>query len=780
MKLSLSWIFDHIATSWKDHDIAALINQFNNTTAEIEGYEFITTDLSAFTLVKIDAIQEDTIVGISDELRETIQLPLRPDAQRGMFFLIKKNKKTWHWAQGQDFFSAKEGFLPNLWVAQADCAGLWKNNFEKEDYSITIKNTSITHRPDLWCHRGVARECAALLECQLLDEKHFLTDYPVTYCNEFEYSLAKNSFVLERQTEKCKRVAALYLSHITPFPSLLPIAHRLLRVDSRAINGIVDITNYSMFDIGQPMHAFDTAKLGGKKIFIKLAKGDQKLVLLDGQEITVTNDNVVIDNGSKPVSLAGIMGGLESSVDNTTQSIIIESANFEASSIRRTAQQHKLRTESSTRFEKSLDPLQVVAALLRFLHLLDTYKISYTCQGEIICLGKDIPTGTVEVAHDFIEKKLGVVVAQEFITHTLERLGFDVTVRTEKPLLYSIKVPSWRGTKDPVIREDIVEEVGRYFGYDNIPAQLPALVMKPCPDVQFQKKYMIKQNLALLASAYEVYNYALYDEEFLKIIHWVPEQTLQIKNYISEHMIRLVTSLIPNLFKTIYNNRAQDTILNFFEWNKVWPCSKQPSNSDVQEQSSLAGIFYNEKKSVDFYEKKDQLSMLLKIMGIDVVWQKADHTNLAPWYHPYKTALLYYKSHYIGTAGSVNPGFIAEFLPGDAFIFELNGDALLSSNPEQVIFEPLPKYQDTWRDISMLIPLNLTVQQLCDAIIKTSSTIFHVALVDFFQKEEWHDKRSVTVRFFARDADKTLSTEDIDQIYEQVVKILVPLGVEIR
>jgi phenylalanyl-tRNA synthetase beta chain len=651
---------------------------------------------------------------------------------------------------------------------------------EEKEKSTIYSDEQFTKAINL-LNRGFAREMALLLDCQLIDEKHFLTDYSIKYSKHSEDKAAENGITLAWQTEKCNRIAGLYISQISNKPSLLSMAHRLLRVDSRPINAIVDVTNYVMFDIGQPMHAFDAEKLAKKRIVVTLAQEGQSLLLLDEQTITVTEKDIVISDGKKPLSLAGVMGGREDAVNPETKSLIIEAGNFDAASIRNTANHFKFRTESSTRFEKSLDPLQTTTALLRFLHLLEKNNISYEAQGEIICLGKEVKAHSIEILHSFIEKKLGVQILQGFIVKTLISLGFEVQIAPHNnEVMYTVKAPSLRA-KDIVIPEDLVEEIGRVFGFDKIPHELPSLSMKPSNISVVQKMYSIKQILAYNASAREMCNYALYDEEFLKLLRWHPKNTLRLKNPISEHMTQLVTSLIPNLFKNIYTNNAQEDVLNFFEWNKIWNHLPEIEKSKVPflEQASLAGIFFDGKKPIDFYHKKHILSSIFTMLGIDIQWTKSDQ-ELAPWYHPYKTAVLVHNNIQLGVAGSANPGFLEPFLIGDAFIFELNGDLLQEIPHKEFVAKPLAKYQDTWLDISMLSPASITVEQLSTTIMNVTSTIFKVELIDFFQKEEWLDKRSITLRFFARDPDKTLSSADIDNLYNHVLKALAPLGVEIR
>jgi len=778
MKLSLSWIFDHIASSWREHDIPHLLQKLHATTAEVEGYEFYSIDLSLFTVVQIIAHTGEQYTAHSKELKQEITVHSSNQLQQDSFYLLKQETKGWRLAIPSDFGGTKEGALPALYVTESEFAGGWKETFEKDDYVITIGNTSITHRPDLWSHRGFAREIAALLGCSLVDEKHFLTDFPVQNLDE-EGSDHTAPLQIVLETKDCSHLSALYMPKIEWRPSLLPMMHRLVRVDSKPIDAIVDATNYVMFDIGQPMHAFDASFFDDKKLVVTRASQGESVTLLDGHTVELTSHATVITNGSKSLSLAGIMGGMDSAVTKKTTALVIDAAHYNAPTLRMTAAHYKLRTESSTRFEKSLDPMQTTPALLRFLHIMDKNGIAYLAQGPLVYRGHECKPHHIVLTHEMIEKKLGVALTYEFVVKTLNALGFGVHYESSQGR-YTVRVPSFRA-KDVTIAEDIVEEVGRFFGYDTIPHELPCLPLKPISSDKVEKIYTIKQFLAYTAHAREVRNYALYDEEFLRAMQWQSGKGLTLKNPISEHQVRLVTSLIPNLFKTIHTNRSYEDQLSFFEWNKIWPHEDFLTTlyGTKTEVASCAGIFFDEKNPVDFYQKKDILVHLFKQLNLEIVWIKADH-DLAPWYHPYKTAFLRCKEKVMGVAGSVNPGFIAPFLLGDAFIFELNGDALLALSPQEIEFIPLAKYQDTWRDISMIAPVAVTVQSVLDRVQAASSLIFNVELLDFFHKDEWRDKRSLTVRFFACDTDKTLSSEDIEALYAQVVETLKPLGVEIR
>ena len=349
------------------------------------------------------------------------------------------------------------------------------------------------------------------------------------------------------------------------------MAHRLLRVDARPLNAIVDATNYAMFDWGQPLHAFDANTLSAKTLVVQQAHAGQKLILLDDQDITLVDDDLIISDEKKPLALAGIMGGKETAITEKTSSILVEAASFNASTIRTTAKQHKLRTEASTRFEKNIDPQNNVSGLLRFLNILSTHGILFSMPQELVSLGLDVQPLTISVEHIFIERLLGVFLDSDFIQNVLTSLACTVhQEKTARGITYHVQVPTFRSTKDILIPEDIVEEIGRFFGFDNIPKKLPALMMRPSNLTRFHRIGILKQFFSTAAAAHEVRNYALYDEEFLQRLSWEPSSIIAIKNPVSSSYYRLVTSLIPHLLKNVYTNATHKGAYNFFEVNKIW------------------------------------------------------------------------------------------------------------------------------------------------------------------------------------------------------------------
>lgn len=773
MKISLAWVFDHIDTSsipagWQSIDIADVMNRFNQTTAEVDHVQKISVNVDILSLARIETI-DDTSCVVRDETGNTYSLPIRADGEVGQWYLIKKIDSS-AWASMSDVGGSRDMYMPALMIEDS-WLNSWKHLFERSDYRIDVDNKSIIHRPDMWGHRGFAREIAALLHLPLKPLAHFLARAEIeSYAQQSPAHDEQRPWNFSIHTNTCSRFAAHYISTIAYTPSLLWMAHRLARVDARAMNAIVDTTNYVMFDIGQPMHAFDADALAGNKLMVRNAYSNEQLHILDGQKIDLNAQDIVISDGEKPVALAGVMGGLHSGVSMSTKSIVIESACFDAATIRHTADRHKIRTEASTRFEKSLDPNQNVYALRRFLALLDGFAFVERGSTPIISLGDLVLPTTVEVAHAFIEKRLGVALQSTFVVDTLQRLAFEVQ---ETAGVYHVTIPTFRGTKDISIKEDIVEEVGRYFGYANIPARATTYESKPWPLTPLMRLRMIKNFLAYGCSMRELYNYALYDEAFLRTINWQPEKTLTVLDPVSENWQRLVTSLIPHLIKAVVHNSVEHDQLRFFEFGRVW----RVANTEVEEKK-LAGIMYDKKNIIDFYDAKAVIDRLLSMLNVSVSWVKVDEPRDA-WFAPYQTALLMHNHTVVGIAGKVNAAFVRNVIEGDAFMFELDGDFLVHGAPMQQ-YHPVSKYPDVLRDVSLFIPLTAQVDTILKTVNNVDTRITSVTLLDFFEKEEWHDKKALAFRFVLRDYDKTMTKEEIDGIMHKVVGQLEKEGATIR
>lgn len=790
MKLSIAWIFDHIDADWKKLDVPALVKKINSTTSEIEGFSHIAVDLKLFTFGKVVSFDVDKVTLFSPELKKEIIVPGRDNVQEGQTFLLIKKESSWEWASALDLHGSKEGPLPALYCSDDELAGGWKKSFEAEDYILELDNKAITNRPDLWGHRGFAREIAAILNVPLLP-----VDQLIDQCGVIEHATSAPATgtlpitITNKAPKVCRRFAGMYIDNIEHRPSVLWMAHRLMRVDARPIDLLVDLTNYVLFDLSQPMHVFDVDKLTEKQIVPRMAKKGETLELLDGQTIELSPDDLVITDGRIPVALAGVMGGMLTAETDATSRIFIESANFDPASVRLSAARHKIRTEASARFEKDLDRAQNVTAIQRFVKLLVREGVAIKGMSEIASIGEPVYEQVITIDHSLIEERVGVKLSSQEVTHILEIIGFGVTQSQEAPVIYSLTVPTFRAS-GVSIQADIIEEIARFYGYDNIPLKLPVHQMSAYDLTPILRVRQIKNYMAFGLHMNEIQHYALLDEPFCRQIGWEPTNPVDLLNPISSDKTRLATTLMPDMFKAIEHNSSSCDQLRFFQWGRTWHLhSKLPKDvlgrivglkgPFVLERRQLAGVIFDSKNEVDFYQLKADINSLFASFGMNVEWTK----NLSPdqpWYHEHQTANLIHDGQCIGTIGKVAPAFLHSIAQGDALAFEIDGDYLLAFRAKTVSYQALSKYPPVVLDISMMVPLELTVQAAAQAISSVDLRIQEPELIDMFTKKEWADKKSFTFRFVIKDATKTLSKDEIDQVWDAVVTAVKKVGAQVR
>jgi phenylalanyl-tRNA synthetase beta chain len=768
MKISMKWIFDHIDSDFKSSKIKEIVSRFNKVTAEIEDFSKVSIDVSSLYAAKITSVQKEHVTLHIPELKKETELTPHPTSKKDSFFLLHSDGKDFRWATCKDVYLDKEGLLPAFDISPEKANGKWRNLFESQDVILDVDNKSMTHRPDMWGHRGFAREVAAFMKLHFIEKKNLIEGVKV----------GKSPFTIEiRAEEACKRFSGLYFSSIENKPSNLFIASRLIKVGVRPINGIVDLTNYVMLDWSQPVHAYDAEKISDEVLIARTAKKGELLELLDGQQIELEKEDLIICDNEKVLGLAGVMGGLHDSISDQTNSVFFESAHFDATFVRRSSLRHGVRTESSARFEKTLDPNQITDAICRFVFLLSQVGIKSKIEGDIICVGKDFKEQTIGVEHSFLERRSGVKLKKEDIVDSLTRIGFkvepsDETIGDKKDILYKITIPSYRGAKDVEIKEDILEEVIRFFGFDNIALKLPCLEKKPGDLTSLFRLRKINEFLVRSARMREQKNYAYYDEDFLSSVGLDFEDCIKIKNPVSENNTRIVSSLLPNLFKNISQNIANETSLKFFESGRVCRIIK----NSLEEKKSLAGIFFEKRKKIDFYECKQHVVDLLKVCGIrDSIWKKVENKICE--------VEIFCENKKLGDAGKIDNSFLCKLggLPeSDAFFFEFDLDLLLAHIKEEIVYTPISKFQEVTFDLSFMIPITLTVDLLESTLYESNDLIKRVEMVDFFDKEEWADKRSVAFRLWVDNPEKTLLKEEIEDVRQDALKSAEKLGGQIR
>jgi phenylalanyl-tRNA synthetase beta chain len=338
---------------------------------------------------------------------------------------------------------------------------------------------------------------------------------------------------------------------------------------------------------------------------------------------------------------------------------------------------------------------------------------------------------------------------------------------------YFITVPTFRSSKDITTPEDIIEELLRFYGFDTIPLSLARINAVPIISTAVPKVRLIKNHLAFHSQMQEVENYMLYDNDFLKLIHYTINSGVKLANSLSQQRDTLVTSLVPHLLQNVHVNIANHDTLRFFEWARDWSLN----NKKVVETRRCAGIFFD-KKEVNFYEVKEHLTTLFTVLSMPIEWKKS--TTIPAWSHKHQAADLYCGSQKIGFVGRVSQKVISLIGAGDAWIFELDGDQLLAYSAVEKRFVSLPKFQASWLDISMMVPLSVSVATLKNVIKRADVRIFEVHVVDIFKKDEWTESKSITMRFGMRDELKTLSKEAIDTGVQAVHKAVQQEGAQVR
>lgn len=769
MKMSLSWIFDHIAEDWRQFDIGNLLDKFTQTSAEIEGYHRQTIPLDTLFLAQVKTIQNDHVTVFVPETVLKTQLPARPDAHRGLWFIVKKENELLRWASARDVGGQGRELAPAISCKSALRAGAWKKNVVPDDVVIELSSTAITNRPDLWCARGLAREFATILDLSLVPIKKFIkTKHEMIDAHAQSDTMFT---VINKAPAVCKQFAGIYIPTIKNTASPLNLLFRLYAVEQQPISGIVDVSNYVLFDLGQPTHAFDVAKLARHTIEPRMARAGEKLMLLDETEITLTPEDLVITDGTTPVALAGIMGGLPCAIDQKTHSIFIESAVFDGATIRKETVRHKLRTQASMRFERNIDPTQNITALARILKLFKQENITGNYSHPILSVAQPVEPVTVKVSHEFIQNVLGMTLSRTFVLKKLKSLGFKVKGTTS----YTISVPSWRATKDISNEYDIAEEVGRSFGYNNIPKELPSRKTVTNENRACLNMRKIKQHCAFGMHMHEVCNYPFFDESWIKKLGFEPTNPVKAKNPLSTNVTRLATSLIPHLLQNVHQNIYRTISMRFFEVGRSW----HMLNNEPHEQHKLAGILWDYESKQNFYNGKSELENLFDLLKISVTWNKPQ-SALAPWFDPSETTEIVHEQIVVGYAGMVSQDYARHIGNGNGFIFELDAQFLRAYEGQAVKFKPLAQYPYIYFDISMLAPLTLTVRDLEQKIKTSNDKIYQIDLIDMFSKKEWANERSLTFRYFMRDNHKTLTKQEADDIHAHVLGQLQNSGVTIR
>lgn len=776
MKIVLSWVFDHLNASVSDFDPHHILTSLTQKTVEIESMETITRNIDDFACAQIIEEQQDEYIIVDHLSRHGIikKTEITQERCAGNTYLINLDHETkeWQFCNMKDLGGERDFLLPPFYIKESNNINLHQL-IPASEIVFTIDNNAISHRPDLWCHRGFARELSAIFNISLKPlETLVSTKKLISHVDSAPTSADFPFSITLENKSACDRFAGLFVSQIASYPSVFDMAARLCLVDCKPIDFLVDATNVVLFDIGQPMHIYDAEILSEKRIVVRNADENSTLTLLDGQTITLTKDDLIIADGLNPISLAGIMGGQHAKVTKKTSALFVESAHFDALTIRKSSTKFHKKTESSMRFSKNIDPNQNVFGITRYIALLEQYKIPHKTANAIESLGNLAVSNKITISHDFIEKKLGISLEGAKIRQILISLGFDVQIQGT---VYSVVIGTHRS--DLTQPEDIVEEIARMVGYDAITHNLPYIITTPkkCTETMKQKRE-IKNLLSFGFLMREIYTYALFDESFLKKINYNPHKTVFLKNPISSDKIRLVSTLLVNLIKTVEEQQHNQDRLRFYEMARVW---QEKESSEIHEQEILGGIFFEKKEPIDFYQEKQFLDRLFSLLHLKISY-KTITTELPEFelYDPTHSALILHNDEIIGHCGIINPALKNLFDKGNVFLFECSAKIL--EHQEIIRYREISPFPAVQRDLSVLLSLQETTEDLISYFYSCGAKIRLVYVVDIFQKKEWENKRAVTFRFIIEDHEKTLTSQEIDTLFNRITNHLTQKGIEIR
>jgi len=634
--------------------------------------------------------------------------------------------------------------------------------------------------PDCFSHLGIAREIAVITDSQFQIPDSGIEEDKVLKAKDFVSVNIKDSQV-------CPRYTARVITDLKVGPSPKWIRDRLLVCGLRPINNVVDIANYVMLETGQPLHAFDFEKLSStnhefkkitnKKIIVRKAKRGERITTLDEEKYDLDEDILVIADSKSPLAIAGIKGGKKAEIDSKTKMIVIESANFNSRIIRRSSKKIDLKTDASWRFEHGIDPNLTEFAINRAALLIQkiacpvgSRRDSYgaggkICQGLVDFYPKKISPKIIKLDLDYLKRLLGVEIPKTKVKKILEKLGLKI--KNLKLKIITIEVPTFR--LDISIPEDLIEEIGRIYGYEKIPSVFPIVALIPAKrnlDIFWED---FSKNTLKEAGFGEVYNYSFIGEKETKIFKYQPDNLIEVENPISLEQRYLRPSLIPNLLKNVRNNLKQFDEIKIFELGKIF---KKPK---TEEKRMLTGLITGDA----FYQAKGVIDLLFSELGISNIWYDEykptpEESKISVW-HLKKSAEIKLNNTEIGFLGEISPRILDELkIEKKITVFDLDFEKSQKLCSEEHEYRPISRYPAAVRDLAVLVPREVKVEEVLNKIeIAGSLLVIDIDLFDIYEGEELPGgKKNLAFHLIYQAEDRTLSSKEIDEVQQKIIKSL--------
>ncbi|WP_407408222.1 phenylalanine--tRNA ligase subunit beta [Peribacillus sp.] len=652
-----------------------------------------------------------------------------------------------------------------------------KDALEELGLSDEVLELGLTpNRSDALSMLGVAYEVGAILGRDVkwpVIEKEEATEKATDYIN----------IKVEAKEDNPLYIAKI-IKDVKVGPSPLWMQTRLMSAGIRPHNNVVDITNYILLEYGQPLHAFDYDRLGSKEIVIRKANEAEKIVTLDETERTLSPDHLVITNGTEPVAIAGVMGGVNSEVKNDTTTVIIESAYFAGTVVRKASKDHGLRSEASARFEKGVDPARVREAGERAAQLIAQYAGGTILQGTAEVDELTMEPAVISITLEKINTLLGTDMSVAEVESIFKRLQFGVALDNET---FTITVPTRRG--DITIEADLVEEAARLYGYDNIPATLPVGAATPGQLTDYQMKRRKVRRTLEGAGLYQAVTYSLTSEDKAAQFALNARDSIRLAMPMSEERSQLRLSIVPQLLEVVkYNNARQLDSLALYEIGSVF--FKKDNQELPEEKEHVAGVitglwesqpWQGEKKSVDFYVAKGVIEAIFDTLGLtdQISYRQAEIKDM----HPGRTAEVLLHGEVIGFIGQVHPTVQKDLDIKETYIFELSFKAMAEAEVAPIAYQTIPRYPSTTRDIALVVEQAAKAGDIQNIILEAGGKLLkEVNIFDLYEGEKMEEgKKSIAFSLKYFDPERTLTDEDITKAHEKVLAaVKEKAGAELR
>ena len=811
MKVSLNWIRDYVQLP-ADADLKKLAYDLTMSTVEVEDATDLGASFHDMVVGVINTIEqhpnadklkvcktdiggrvEDIVCGGSN-LREGMKVAVAlPGAMckwhgEGDLVEIKKSKLRGVDSYGMicgaveiglaDLFPTKEeAHILDLSDFDAPAGTPLADALDLNDIILEIDNKSMTNRPDLWGHYGIAREIAALY------------DLPMKEFPRFDRNVANTAgfHVTVEDAERCPRYLSAQIEGLSVKPAPYQMQSRIWKVGMRPINALVDITNYVMLATGQPTHAFDSDHIAGHVIVRRAGEGE-KLLLLNGKELALSGDDLVIADDAGVVGLAGVMGGAKDSILPETDKVILEVANFDAKGIRRTALRYDNRTEASARYEKAIDPERCDQAFDLSMQLLGQLYPEMKVTGLVDEYPQHLKQAEIDVPLSWLERRLGKRLPPEEIRHKMELLGYGISFSGDN---MHVVVPTWRSTGDVSIQADIMEEVARMYGYENFEAE-PITTTFDGAINQLDKdlERRIKEYLAIRCGMQEIFTYPWMEESYVNAVLQSTEGILSLSTPPSpaERFVR--SSLLPNLCKAVVKNERYFNEFSIFETAQVFRDENYTSPYDPREKlpsqrKNVAGAFATTDKDITalFRKARGVVEMMARYVHMETLTFR--QTEKPVWADNVVWLNICRGEEKVGDLAllSKKVSMACGIKNLNVMLFQLDQDSLVPLKSRTNTFTHMAEYPMTDYDISLLLDGSVQWKDVLQTVGGIKSELLHGAsFVDEYRgKQVPAGKKSLTLRLSIGSKEKTLTSSEIEEVASSVLnKIAKRFGAELR